>query len=298
MSNSSLVSYTRISPHKYSPRDHAIDTITIHCMAGNLSLQTCGQIFQTRQASSNYGIDSAGQIALYVDESDGSWCSSSRSNDMRAVTIEVANDGGAETGWHVSDAALQSLIRLCADICRRNGIDRLRWEGNPALIGQTNRQNMTVHRWFSNKACPGDYLFRRHPYIADSVNQLLNDNPADAPAQEAKKKGDFHSMTEQQRIAYIRNLYVTYTGRVADPAGITYWLSQITEDTSLVTLEQRFAAQAECRNYAIRSAYQNLLHRQPEAAGLESWMVYLQSHTVADMYQAIMSTAEYRKLRK
>ena len=77
MSNSSLVSYTRISPHKYSPRDHAIDTITIHCMAGNLSLQTCGQIFQTRQASSNYGIDSAGQIALYVDESDGSWCSSS-----------------------------------------------------------------------------------------------------------------------------------------------------------------------------------------------------------------------------
>lgn len=298
MSNSSLVSYTRISPHKYSPRDHAIDTITIHCMAGNLSLQTCGQIFQTRQASSNYGIDSAGQIALYVDESDGSWCSSSRSNDMRAVTIEVANDGGAETGWHVSDAALQSLIRLCADICRRNGIDRLRWEGNPALIGQTNRQNMTVHRWFSNKACPGDYLFRRHPYIADSVNRLLNDNPADAPAQEAKKKGDFYSMTEQQRTAFIHNLYVTYTGRVADPAGITYWLSQITEDTSLVTLERRFAAQAECRNYAIRSAYQNLLHRQPEAAGLESWMVYLQSHTVADMYQAIMSTAEYRKLRK
>lgn len=298
MSNSSLVSYTRISPHKYSPRDHAIDTITIHCMAGNLSLQTCGQIFQTRQASSNYGIDSAGQIALYVDESDGSWCSSSRSNDMRSVTIEVANDGGAETGWHVSDAALQSLIRLCADICRRNGIDRLRWEGNPALIGQTNRQNMTVHRWFSNKACPGDYLFRRHPYIADSVNRLLNDSPAKASEQEAKKKGDFHSMTEQQRIAYIRNLYVTYTGRVADPAGITYWLSQITEDTSLVTLERRFATQAECRNYAIRSAYQNLLHRQPEAAGLESWMVYLQSHTIADMYQAIMSTAEYRKLRK
>lgn len=298
MSYSSLVSYTRISPHKYSPRDHAIDTITIHCMAGNLSLQTCGQIFQTRQASSNYGIDSAGQIALYVDESDGSWCSSSRSNDMRAVTIEVANDGGAETGWHVSDAALQSLIRLCADICRRNGIDRLRWEGNPALIGQTNRQNMTVHRWFSNKACPGDYLFRRHPYIADSVNRLLNDNPAKAPAQEAKKKGDFYSMTEQQRTAFIHNLYVTYTGRVADPAGITYWLSQITEATSLVTLERRFAAQAECRNYAIRSAYQNLLHRQPEAAGLESWMVYLQSHTVADMYQAIMSTAEYRKLRK
>ena len=298
MSNSSLVSYTRISPHKYSPRDHAIDTITIHCMAGNLSLQTCGQIFQTRQASSNYGIDSAGQIALYVDESDGSWCSSSRSNDMRAVTIEVANDGGAETGWHVSDAALQSLIRLCADICRRNGIDRLRWEGNPALIGQTNRQNMTVHRWFSNKACPGDYLFRRHPYIADSVNRLLNDNPAKAPAQEAKKKGDFYSMTEQQRTAFIHNLYVTYTGRVAAPAGITYWLSQITEATSLVTLERRFAAQAECRNYAIRSAYQNLLHRQPEAAGLESWMVYLQSHTVADMYQAIMSTAEYRKLRK
>ena len=102
MSNSSLVCFTRISPNKNSPRNHAIDTITIHCMAGNLKIESCGDWFSkpNTQASSNYGIGSDGRIALFVDEADRSWCSSSASNDNRAITIEVANDGGAETGCH------------------------------------------------------------------------------------------------------------------------------------------------------------------------------------------------------
>lgn len=174
MSNSSLVCYTKISPNKTVPRDHAIDTITIHCMAGNLSVETCGDVFapESRQASSNYGIGSDGRIAMYVEEKDRSWCSSSGSNDHRAVTIEVANDGGAPD-WHVSDAALQSLIKLCADICVRNNIKQLLWKGDKSLIGNIDEQNMTVHQWFSATECPGNYLYNLHPYIASEVNKLL-----------------------------------------------------------------------------------------------------------------------------
>lgn len=173
-SNSSLVSYTKISPNKTSPRNHKIDTITIHCMAGNLSVETCGNVFAptSRQASSNYGIGSDGRIAMYVEEKDRSWCSSNRTNDHRAVTIEVANDGGAPD-WHVSDKALASLIDLVTDICKRNNIKELKWKADKSLIGQVDKQNMTVHRFFAATACPGNYLYTKYPYIAEEVNKRL-----------------------------------------------------------------------------------------------------------------------------
>ena len=173
--NSSLISYTKLSPNRTSPRNHPIDTITIHCVAANASIEALGNLFamRSRQASSNYGIGTDGRIALYVNESDRSWCSSSAANDNRAVTIEVANDGGASTGWHVSDKAYASLINLVADICRRNGIKNLLWKGDRSLVGQIDKQNMTVHRWFAAKACPGDYLYSLHPSIAAEVNRRL-----------------------------------------------------------------------------------------------------------------------------
>lgn len=173
--NSPLVSYTKISPNKTSPRNHVIDTITIHCMAGNLSVERCGTVFAptTRKASSNYGIGSDGRIALYVEEKDRSWCTSNAANDNRAVTIEVANDGGAPD-WHVSDKAMVSLINLVADICKRNNIKELKWKADKTLIGQVGKQNMTVHRWFAAKACPGNYLYGKHSYIAEQVNKKLS----------------------------------------------------------------------------------------------------------------------------
>lgn len=175
MSNSPLVTYTKISPNKTSPRNHKIDTITIHCMAGNLTVETCGNVFapSSRKASSNYGIGSDGRIGMYVEEKDRSWCSSNAANDHRAVTIEVANDGGAESGWHVSDKAYEALIDLVTDICKRNDIKSLKWLANKALIGQVDKQNMTVHRWFANKSCPGDYLYNLHYDIANRVNERL-----------------------------------------------------------------------------------------------------------------------------
>lgn len=176
MSNSNLVAYTKLSPNRTSPRKQQIDTITIHCMAGNLTIETCGDVFAPieRSASSNYGVGSDGRIGMYVEECNRSWCSSSPSNDHRSVTIEVANDGDISTGWHVSDKALSSLIKLCADICIRNGIPKLLWKGDKSLIGQVDQQNMTSHRWFANTDCPGNYLFSKYGYIADEVNKIIN----------------------------------------------------------------------------------------------------------------------------
>lgn len=176
MSNSPLVSYTKLSPNHSGKRNHVIDTVSIHCMAGNLTVETCGNLFAnpSRKASSNYGIGSDGRIGLYVEECNRSWCTSSSSNDNRAITIEVANNGGADQGWPISDAAYNSLIALLVDICQRNGIKKLLWKGDKSLIGQVDKQNMTVHRWFAAKACPGDWLYNRHGQIAAEVNAKLS----------------------------------------------------------------------------------------------------------------------------
>ena len=164
MSNSKLVNYTKISPHS-NPRNHKIDKITIHHMAGNLSVETCGNVFQSREASSNYGVGSDGRVGMYVEEKDRAWTSSNPANDHRAVTIEVANDGGAPD-WHVSDKALEKTIELCVDICLRNEIPRLNFTGDKS-------GNLTMHKYFTATACPGPYLESKFPYIAEEVNKRL-----------------------------------------------------------------------------------------------------------------------------
>ena len=180
MSNSSLVNYKRLSPNHSGARNHKIDTISIHCMAGNLTVEQCGRLFADPkiQASSNYGIGSDGRIALYVEEKNRSWCTSSAMNDNRAVTIEVANTVGYEP-YPVSEAAYNSLIKLLVDICKRNGIPELRWKADPNLIGNTAQQNMTVHRWFANKSCPGTWLYQHHGQIAADVNKILTEEDED-----------------------------------------------------------------------------------------------------------------------
>jgi hypothetical protein len=168
MSNSNLVSYTKLSPHCNKPRLHKIDKITIHHMAAvNASIERCGEEFAkpNRRGSSNYGIGSDGRIGMYVEEKNRAWTSSSPANDHRAVTIEVANDGGAPD-WHVSDKALAATIDLCVDICRRNGIKALNFTGDAT-------GNLTMHRYFTATSCPGPYLASKFPYIAQEVNRRL-----------------------------------------------------------------------------------------------------------------------------
>lgn len=177
MSNSSLVSYTRLSPNHSGKRNHAIDTITIHHMAGNLSVEACGNLFAdpSRRGSSNYGIGSDGRIALYVDEANRAWTSSNGANDNRAVTIEVANNS-AEPDWSVSPKAFAALIDLVTDICRRNGIARLVWSASKNdRVNHQGGCNMTVHRDFAATACPGPYLMEKMYEIAAKVNKRLDD---------------------------------------------------------------------------------------------------------------------------
>ena len=172
MSNSKLISYTKISPHRTSPRNHKIDTITIHCVVGQCAVEPLGELFQTKEASSNYGIGYDGKIAMYVEEKDRSWCSSNASNDNRAITIECASD--AYEPYAINDKVYKSLIKLCVDICKRNGIKELKWKADKSLIGQVDKQNMTVHRWFNAyKSCPGEYIYSRLGQIAAEVNAQL-----------------------------------------------------------------------------------------------------------------------------
>ena len=180
MSNSPLVTYTRITKNRTSPRNHAIDTITIHCIVGQWTAKQGCDYFATtdREWSANYIVGKDGSIGLSVEEKDRSWCSSSGSNDHRAITIEVASD--TSHPYAVTDAAFAALLDLVEDICRRNGIKKLLWKADKSLIGKVDQQNMTVHRWFANKACPGDYLYNRHGEIAAEVNRRLSGGVSDA----------------------------------------------------------------------------------------------------------------------
>lgn len=174
MSNSPLVNYTKISPNKSSPRNHKIDTVTIHCVVGQCSVETLGNVFApaSRQASSNYGIGYDGRIGMYVEEKDRSWCSSNAANDNRAITIEVASD--TKEPYAVNAKAYAALIDLLIDICKRNGIKELVWSTNKAdRVNHKNGCNMTVHRDYANKSCPGTYLYERHAQIASEVNKRL-----------------------------------------------------------------------------------------------------------------------------
>lgn len=173
MSNSPLISYTQLSPNKNSPRNHIIDTITIHCYVGQISVERgcSGFAKPERQASCNYIIGTDGRIALCVDEADRSWCSSNEDNDHRAITIECASD--TKPPYAINDSVYNSLVNLCEDICRRNAIKELKWKGDRSLIGKVSEQNMTVHRWFAAKACPGDYIYERLGQIASDVNARL-----------------------------------------------------------------------------------------------------------------------------
>lgn len=182
MSNSPLVSYTKISPNKSSPRDHKIDTVTIHCVVGQCSVETLGNVFAptSRQASSNYGIGYDGRIGMYVEEKDRSWCSSNAANDNRAITIEVASD--TKEPYAVNAKAYAALVDLLVDICKRNGIKALVWSTNKAdRVNHKNGCNMTVHRDYANKSCPGTYLYERHAQIASEVNKRLGSTNKPAP---------------------------------------------------------------------------------------------------------------------
>lgn len=178
MSNSSLVNRIIISPNRTSPRNCRIDTITPHCVVGQASAESIGNCFvnRSRKASCNYGIGTDGRIVLVVEEKDRSMCSSNSANDHRAITIECASDKTAP--FAMNNVVYETLIKLCVDICKRNGKKRLLWLGSKektlAYTPKSDEMVLTAHRWFANKSCPGDWLYSRYGDLADKVTQLLS----------------------------------------------------------------------------------------------------------------------------
>lgn len=177
MTNSKLITATKLSPNHSGQRTQPISRITPHCVVGHLSAEATAGLFTSpaRQASCNYAIGDNHDICLVVDEANRSWCSSSAANDQRAVTIEVASD--VNHPYAFSANAYEDLVKLCADICRRNGKTRVTWIPDRAQAlaysPAADEMQFTVHRWFANKSCPGDWLMERMQDLTDRVNALL-----------------------------------------------------------------------------------------------------------------------------
>ena len=189
--NSHLVSYTKLSPNHSGQRTHSIDRITPHCVVGQCSVETLGNIFlpTSRQASSNYGIGVDGRVGMYVEEKNRSWCSSSAANDQRAITIECASDNTEPYAF--KDVVYKRLIELCTDICRRNGKTKLLWLGDKAktlnYTPKSDEMVLTVHRWFANKSCPGNWMYARMGDLASKVTAALGSEVK--PVEQAKPTG-------------------------------------------------------------------------------------------------------------
>lgn len=212
MSNSKLVVYTKLSPHCTKPRQGKIKGISIHTMAGPGSVEGCGQVFQTSEASSHYGIGPDGRIGQYVLEENRAWCCSHKV-DHQVVTIEVSSIQSYQEPYECTEAAFESLIDLCVDICQRNGIKELIWkEGKqycPAFTGNWAVCNMVPHRYTTDKgkSCPGNYLFGKYGEIAERVNARLKGEDEDMDinkllsemtneqAYELVKKAEIHAAT-------------------------------------------------------------------------------------------------------
>ena len=178
MSNSRLPTYVRLSPNVTKPRQGTIKGVAIHCTAGGKDLPASNFADLPRfvipdkklGASCHYVVGGDGSIAQVCGEENRAWCTSNKI-DHQLVTIEVASDHVAP--YLVNTVAIQSLVKLLADICQRNGIPKLLWKGDKSLMGHWDKQNMVVHRWTANKACPGDFLYNLHPKIANAVNEIL-----------------------------------------------------------------------------------------------------------------------------
>lgn len=201
--NSSMVSYTKLSPNHSGQRTHSIDRITPHCVVGQCSVETLGNIFlpTSRQASSNYGIGADGRVGMYVEEKNRSWCSSSSANDQRAVTIECASDTAEPYAFN--DVVYQTLVKLCIDICQRNGKKKLLWLGDKTktlnYTPKSDEMVLTVHRWFANKSCPGNWMYARMGDLASKVTAALggDETPTEPvkPTTETIKAGDLVTIT-------------------------------------------------------------------------------------------------------
>lgn len=202
------MAYTKLSPNHSGQRTHSIDRITPHCVVGQCTAEGLGDWFaqKSTQASSNYGIDKDGRIGLYVEEKNRSWCSSSNANDQRAVTIECASD--TTELYAFRDVVYQKLIALCTDICKRNGKRKLLWLGDKEKTlnykPAADEMVLTVHRWFANKFCPGNWMYVRMGDLVARVTEALGEK---APASSGMHARELKNLSERDVIKKVASLF-------------------------------------------------------------------------------------------
>lgn len=200
--NSSLIDYTKLSPNHSGKRTHSIDRITPHCVVGQFDVKGLADLFKnaSRQASCNYGIAKDGKVALIVEEENRSWCTSSNANDQRAITIEISSEKTAP--YEMNTVAYNKFIDLCVDICKRNGKKKLLWFGdkNKSLNYKPKSDEMilTVHRWFANKSCPGDWLYNRLDNVAKEVTERLGGKSTNVSTNTSSKETVSTSSTKKE----------------------------------------------------------------------------------------------------
>lgn len=251
--NSPLVSYTKLSPNHSGQRTHVIDRITPHCVVGQCSVETLGNIFAptSRQASCQYGIGVDGRVGMYVEEKNRSWCSSSNANDQRAITIECASDNTHPYAF--KNVVYDKLVELCTDICKRNGKSKLLWLGDKDKTlnysPKSHEMVLTVHRWFDNKSCPGDWLYNRLGNLAAEVTKRLAGGSTDT-----------------------KTLYRVQTGAFSKRSNADAWAAKLKAagfDTYIVQMGNLYKVQVGA--YSQKSNAENMMAKL-KAAGYDAFI--------------------------
>lgn len=260
--NSPLVSYTKLSPNHSGQRTHSIDRITPHCVVGQCSVETLGSIFYptSRQASCQYGIGADGRVGMYVEEKNRSWCSSSNANDQRAVTIECASD--TTHPYAFKTVVYNKLIDLCVDICKRNGKTKLLWLGDQgktlAYNPKSDEMVLTVHRWFANKSCPGDWLYSRLGNLAAEVTKRLTGGSTETGKVAAPSDG--------------KTLYRVQTGAFSKRSNADAWAANLKAagfDTYIIQIGNLYKVQVGA--YSQKSNAENIMAKL-KAAGYDAFI--------------------------
>ena len=271
--NSSLVSYTKLSPNHSGQRTHSIDRITPHCVVGQCSVETLGSIFlpASRQASCNYGIGVDGRVGMYVEEKNRSWCSSSNANDQRAVTIECASD--TTEPYAFKEVVYNRLVELCTDICKRNGKTKLLWLGDKTktlnYTPASDEMVLTVHRWFANKSCPGNWMYARMGNLASQVTAALGGSAETATPTEQEestatiKVGDLVTITGS----------TYYNGKT-----IPGWVKKLRWYVVEVSGDRAVVNKDESGKYAIMSPVKTSALAVAGAATAETYRVHTVAH--------------------
>ena len=271
--NSSLASYTKLSPNHSGQRTHSIDRITPHCVVGQCSVETLGNIFlpTSRQASCNYGIGVDGRVGMYVEEKNRSWCSSSSANDQRAVTIECASD--TTEPYAFKDVVYNRLVELCTDICKRNGKTKLLWLGDKTktlnYTPASDEMVLTVHRWFANKSCPGNWMYARMGDLASQVTAALGGSTETATPIEQEestatiKVGDLVTITGS----------TYYNGKT-----IPGWVKKLRWYVVEVSGDRAVVNKDESGKYAIMSPVKTSALAVAGAATAETYRVHTVAH--------------------